>query len=307
MELLDGASEEFDIELVNQGKLSPVFFGSALTNFGVEPFLENFLKMTTSPLPRNTVDGTVDPFDEDFTAFIFKIQANMNKAHRDRIAFMRICSGRFDKDMEVLHVQNNRVMRLSQPQQIMANDREVISEAFAGDIMGVFDPGVFSIGDTLCAPKKKVLFEGIPTFAPEHFARIRQKDTLKRKQFIKGTTQIAQEGAIQIFSEPQSGFEEVIVGVVGVLQFEVLEYRLKNEYNVDIIREGLPYQFIRWITSEKHIDGGMDVLEKLVLTSDTKLIQDVKGNYLLIFTSEWNIKWALDKNEGLELAEFNRD
>ncbi len=307
VELLDGASEEFDIELVNQGKLSPVFFGSALTNFGVEPFLENFLKMTTSPLPRNTVDGTVDPFDEDFTAFIFKIQANMNKAHRDRIAFMRICSGRFDKDMEVLHVQNNRVIRLSQPQQIMANDREVISEAFAGDIMGVFDPGVFSIGDTLCAPKKKVLFEGIPTFAPEHFARIRQKDTLKRKQFIKGTTQIAQEGAIQIFSEPQSGFEEVIVGVVGVLQFEVLEYRLKNEYNVDIIREGLPYQFIRWITSEKHIDGGMDVLEKLVLTSDTKLIQDVKGNYLLIFTSEWNIKWALDKNEGLELAEFNRD
>lgn len=307
VELLDGASEVFDIDLVNRGKLSPVFFGSALTNFGVEPFLENFLKMTTSPLPRNTEDGTVDPFDEDFTAFIFKIQANMNKAHRDRIAFMRICSGRFDKDMEVLHVQNNRVMRLSQPQQIMANDREVISEAYAGDIMGVFDPGVFSIGDTLCSPKKRVTFEGIPTFAPEHFARIRQKDTLKRKQFIKGTTQIAQEGAIQIFSEPQSGFEEVIVGVVGVLQFEVLEYRLKNEYNVDIIREGLPYQFIRWITSEKHIEGGMDELEKLVLTSDTKLIQDVKGNYLLIFTSEWNIKWALDKNEGLELAEFNRD
>lgn len=307
VELLDGASEEFNIDLVNSGKLSPVFFGSALTNFGVEPFLENFLKMTTPPLPRNTEDGIVDPFDEDFSAFIFKIQANMNKAHRDRVAFMRICSGRFDKDMEVLHVQNNRVMRLSQPQQIMANDREVISEAFAGDIMGVFDPGVFSIGDTLCSPKKKVTFEGIPTFAPEHFARIRQKDTLKRKQFIKGTTQIAQEGAIQIFSEPQSGFEEVIVGVVGVLQFEVLEYRLKNEYNVDIIREGLPYQYIRWITSEKHIEGGLDELEKLVLTSDTKLIQDVKGNYLLIFTSEWNIKWALDKNEGLELAEFNRD
>ncbi|MBQ8195728.1 MAG: peptide chain release factor 3 [Oscillospiraceae bacterium] len=307
IELLDGASEEFDAELVNNGKLSPVFFGSALTNFGVEPFLEHFLQMTTSPLPRNTEDGIVDPFDEEFSAFVFKIQANMNKAHRDRIAFMRICSGRFDKDMEVLHVQNNHKMRLSQPQQIMASEREVISEAYAGDIMGVFDPGIFSIGDTLCSPKKKVKFEGIPTFAPEHFARIRQKDTLKRKQFIKGTTQIAQEGAIQIFSEPQTGFEEVIVGVVGVLQFEVLEYRLKNEYNVDIIREGLPYQYIRWITSEKHIAGGMDELNKLILTSDTKLIQDVKGNYLLIFTSEWNIKWALDKNEGLELAEFNRD
>ncbi|MGN0687883.1 MAG: peptide chain release factor 3 [Oscillospiraceae bacterium] len=307
VELLDGASEEFNIDLINNGKLSPVFFGSALTNFGVEPFLEHFLKMTTSPLPRNTEDGVVDPFDEEFSAFIFKIQANMNKAHRDRIAFMRICSGKFDKDMEVLHVQNNRTMRLSQPQQIMASEREVISEAYAGDIIGVFDPGIFSIGDTICSPKKKVKFEGIPTFAPEHFARIRQKDTLKRKQFIKGTTQIAQEGAIQIFSEPQTGFEEVIVGVVGVLQFEVLEYRLKNEYNVDIIREGLPYQYIRWITSEKHISGGIDELNKLILTSDTKLIQDVKGNYLLIFTSEWNIKWALDKNEGLELAEFNRD
>lgn len=307
VELLDGASEEFDAELVNSGKLSPVFFGSALTNFGVEPFLENFLKMTPPPLARKTETDIVDPFDEDFSAFIFKIQANMNKAHRDRIAFMRICSGKFDKDMEVLHVQQKRTMRLSQPQQIMANDREIISEAYAGDIIGVFDPGVFAIGDTVCAPKKKVVFEGIPTFAPEHFARIRQKDTLKRKQFIKGTTQIAQEGAIQIFSEPQTGFEEVIVGVVGVLQFEVLEYRLKNEYNVDIIREDLSYEYIRWITDQKRLEGGLDELKKLVLTSDTKLIQDVRGNYLLIFTSEWNIKWALDKNEGLTLAEFNRN
>lgn len=307
VELLDGASEEFDSELVYSGKLSPVFFGSALTNFGVEPFLENFLKMTPPPLPRNTESGVVDPFDEHFSAFIFKIQANMNKAHRDRVAFMRIVSGKFTKEMEVLHVQNNRTMRLSQPQQIMANEREVIEEAYAGDIMGVFDPGVFSIGDTICSPSKKVVFEGIPTFAPEHFSRIRQKDTLKRKQFIKGTTQIAQEGAIQIFSEPQSGFEEVIVGVVGVLQFDVLEYRLKSEYNVDIIREDLSYEYIRWITSKKHLDGGLDELKKLVLTSDTKLIQDVRGNYLLIFTSEWNIKWALDKNEGLELAEFSRN
>ncbi len=307
VELLDGASEEYNAELVNSGKLSPVFFGSALTNFGVEPFLENFLRMTPPPLARNTENGIVDPFDDNFSAFIFKIQANMNKAHRDRIAFMRICSGKFDKDMEVFHVQQNRAIRLSQPQQMMANDREIISEAYAGDIIGVFDPGVFSIGDTVCSPSKKVKFEGIPTFAPEHFARIRQKDTLKRKQFIKGTTQIAQEGAIQIFSEPQTGFEEVIVGVVGVLQFEVLEYRLKNEYNVDIIREDLSYEYIRWITDEKRLEGGLDELRKLVLTSDTKLIQDVRGNYLLIFTSEWNIKWALDKNEGLTLAEFNRN
>ncbi|MEG0614612.1 MAG: peptide chain release factor 3 [Oscillospiraceae bacterium] len=301
VELLDGASDEFDIEQVRQGKLSPVFFGSALTNFGVEPFLESFLKMTTSPLPRNSDVGTIDPMDDEFSAFVFKIQANMNKAHRDRITFMRICSGKFEKDMEVLHVQGDKKMRLSQPQQIMAQEREIISEAYAGDIIGVFDPGIFSIGDTISSPNKKFHFDGIPTFAPEHFAKVRQKDTFKRKQFIKGTTQIAQEGAIQIFQEPNTGMEEVIVGVVGVLQFEVLEYRLKNEYNVDIIMEPLSYEYIRWIDNADEID-----LKSLVLTSDTKLVQDYKQNYLLIFTSEWNIKWAFDKNKSLKLSEFSK-
>ena len=297
----------FDKELYLAGALTPVFFGSAINNFGVKEVLEGLHNLAPTPREQPAAERTVSPSENKVTGFVFKIQANMNKNHRDRIAFMRICSGQFTAGMEVYHVQGGKSLKLSQPQQMMASEREVISEAYAGDIMGVFDPGVFSIGDTVCSPKKKVKFEGIPTFAPEHFARIRQKDTLKRKQFIKGTTQIAQEGAIQIFSEPQSGFEEVIVGVVGVLQFEVLEYRLKNEYNVDIIREGLPYEHIRWITSQKHLEGGLDELQKLVLTSDTKLIQDVKGNYLLIFTSEWNIKWALDKNPGLELAEFNRD
>lgn len=301
IELLDGASYEFDIDAVNRGELSPVFFGSALTNFGVEPFLEDFIKMTTPPLPRMSSEGEISPYDDDFSAFVFKIQANMNKAHRDRLTFMRICSGRFDRDMEVYHVQGDKKLRLSQPQQMMAQEREIINEAYAGDIIGVFDPGIFSIGDTVCAPGRKIAYEGIPTFAPEHFARIRQKDTLKRKQFVKGTTQIAQEGAIQIFHEPFSGMEEVIVGVVGVLQFEVLEYRLKNEYNVDIIREGLPYQYIRWIEN-KDID-----VKSLNLSSDTKIVQDFKDNYLLIFTSEWNIRWALEKNEGLILSEFNRD
>ena len=303
VELLDGASEEFNMDLVSKGKLSPVFFGSALTNFGVEPFLEHFLKMTTSPLPRSTPDGIVDPFDPEFSAFIFKIQANMNKAHRDRIAFMRICSGKFDKDMEVLHVQNGRTMRLSQPQQMMASEREVISEAYAGDIMGVFDPGVFSIGDTVCSPKKKVKFEGIPTFAPEHFARIRQKDTLKRKQFVKGVEQIAQEGAIQIFREPNAGMESVIVGVVGVLQFEVLEYRLKNEYNVEIIRENLPYEHVRWVENDEE---DFDV-KRLQLTSDTKIVEDLKGNTLMLFTSPWNITYATDHNENLRLADFSEN
>ena len=298
IELLDGASVPFDNDAVRHGKLSPVFFGSALTNFGVEPFLKEFLRLTTPPLPRETEDGAVDPFDEHFSAFVFKIQANMNKAHRDRIAFMRICSGRFDKNMEVLHTQGGRRMRLSQPQQLMAQEREVIDEAYAGDIMGVFDPGIFSIGDTLCDPAKPVRFGGIPTFAPEHFARVRQVDTLKRKQFVKGTTQIAQEGAIQIFHEPGSGMEEVIVGVVGTLQFDVLEYRLKNEYAVDIIREGLPYQYLRWIENED-----IDV-KTLDITSDTKIIQDFRDRYLLLFTNSWNITWALEHNKGLELSEF---
>ncbi|MCI8396049.1 MAG: peptide chain release factor 3, partial [Acutalibacter sp.] len=227
VELLDGAGYEFDQEKVRHGKLSPVFFGSALTNFGVEPFLENFLRLTTPPLPRPALGGTADPFDEGFSAFVFKIQANMNKAHRDRIAFIRICSGKFEKGMEVEHVQGNRKIKLAQPQQLMAQSREIIEEAYAGDIIGVFDPGIFSIGDTLCAPGKKVLFEGIPTFAPELFSLVRQKDTMKRKQFVKGATQIAQEGAIQIFQEVNAGMEEVIVGVVGTLQFDVFQYRME--------------------------------------------------------------------------------
>ena len=191
IELLDGASADFDQELVSKGKLTPVFFGSALTNFGVETFLEHFLKMTTSPLPRVSDIGEIDPMDDDFSAFVFKIQANMNKAHRDRIAFMRICSGKFDASQEVYHVQGDKKMRLLQPQQMMAESRHVVDEAYAGDIIGVFDPGIFSIGDTICAPGKKFAFEGIPTFAPEHFARVRQIDTMKRKQFVKGINQVS--------------------------------------------------------------------------------------------------------------------
>lgn len=301
IELLDGAGDDFDLEAVQKGELTPVFFGSALTNFGVEPFLEEFLNLTTPPLPRDTIEGEVDPTSNDFSAFVFKIQANMNKAHRDRIAFMRICSGKFEKDMEVFHLQGNKKMRLSQPQQIMAQEREVIDEAYAGDIIGVFDPGIFSIGDTICMARNKVQFKGIPTFAPEHFCRVRQKDTMKRKQFIKGTSQIAQEGAIQIFQELDSGMEEVIVGVVGVLQFDVLKYRLENEYNVDIIMENLPFQFIRWI-----VNDDIDV-KALNLASDTKRIQDLKGNHLLLFTSEWSITWALEHNEGLKLQEFGNN
>ena len=301
IELLDGASAEFNLEEVRSGDLTPVFFGSALTNFGVEDFLQHFLQMTTTPLARKADVGMIDPVENEFSAFVFKIQANMNKAHRDRVAFMRICSGKFDASMEVRHVQGDKVMRLSQPQQIMADERKILNEAYAGDIIGVFDPGIFSIGDTLCMPKQKIQYEGIPTFAPEHFARVRQVDTMKRKQFIKGVTQIAQEGAIQIFQEFNTGLEEVIVGVVGVLQFDVLKYRLNNEYNVEIRLEPLPYEHIRWIEN-KDID-----MKKLTGTSDMKKIQDLKGNPLLLFVNSWSVGMTLERNEGLILSEFGRN
>ena len=300
IELLDGASDEFDLERVRKGELSPVFFGSALTNFGVETFLKHFLDMTTAPLPRMSNEGIIDPFSDDFSAFVFKIQANMNKAHRDRIAFIRICSGKFEAGKEVYHVQGERKLRLTQPQQMMAEERRHVEEAYAGDIIGVFDPGIFAIGDTICKPGRKFSYEGIPTFAPEHFARIRQVDTMKRKQFIKGIEQIALEGAVQIFQEYNTGMEEIIAGVVGVLQFEVLEFRLKNEYRVDIRLEQLPYEHIRWIENED-ID-----IDRLSVTSDTKKIRDLNGRALLLFTHPWSVNTVLDRNEGLRLSEFGR-
>ena len=301
IELLDGASADFDQELVSKGELTPVFFGSALTNFGVETFLEHFLAMTTSPLPRMSDAGLVDPMSDDFSAFVFKIQANMNKAHRDRIAFMRICSGKFDASQEVYHVQGEKKMRLLQPQQMMAESRHVVDEAYAGDIIGVFDPGIFSIGDTICAPGRKFAFEGIPTFAPEHFARVRLLDTMKRKQFVKGITQIAHEGAIQIFQELFGNMEEIIVGVVGVLQFDVLKFRLENEYNVEIRLENLPYEHIRWIANKDKVD-----VDSITGTSDMKKVTDLKGNPLLLFVNPWSVGMTQDRNPDLILTEFSK-
>ena len=300
VELLDGAGYEFDRELIQSGDLSPVFFGSALMNFGVEQFLTSFLELTSPPLGRMSEGELVEPTDEAFSAFVFKIQANMNRAHRDRIAFMRICSGRFERDAEYYHVQGGKVLRLAQPQQMMAEERQIIDEAYAGDIIGVFDPGIYSIGDTICSKEKHVRFEGIPTFAPEHFAAFERKDTMKRKQFETGIRQIAQEGAIQIFHEPNTGLEEVIVGVVGQLQFDVLEYRLQSEYSTAVRRRTLPYENIRWIVSDTDPAA-------LQLTRDTRWVQDFRGKDLLLFGGEWNIAYTLKQNPGLELAEFSRN
>ena len=296
VELL-GAGRDFDMQAVRNGTLSPVFFGSALTTFGVEPFLEEFLRMTTPPLPRVSDEGEVDVFSPDFSAFVFKIQANMNKAHRDRLAFMRICSGKFERDTEYYHVQSGKKLRLSQPQTMMAAEREIVEEAYAGDIIGVFDPGLFAIGDTITVPGKKFRYSGIPTFEPEHFMRVSPKDTMKRKQFIKGTEQIAQEGAIQIFKIPGAGLEEVIVGVVGTLQFDVFEYRMKNEYNVDLRMSSLPYDHLRLIESmDCHPD-------EIVLCTGAAVLQDFRDRYLLAFDGEWSVGFLTKHNPGLVLAD----
>jgi peptide chain release factor 3 len=301
MELLDVAGDKFDMEKVRKGKLSPVFFGSASTNFGVEPFLEKFLELTSPPLPRMSNEGEVDVYSKEFSAFVFKIQANMNPAHRDRIAFMRICSGKFRRGMDVFHVQGNNKIKLAQPQQFLAQDREIVDVAYAGDIIGVFDPGIFSIGDTLCESTSKFKFAGIPTFAPEFFARIRTIDTMKRKQFIKGVTQISQEGAIQVFKEQHIGIEEIIVGVVGVLQFEVLEYRLNHEYGVEINMDRLSCKYIRWIENK-------DIkVDDLNVTSDTKRVKDLKDRDLLIFANDWGISWATEHNKGLVLSDIGNN
>ena len=297
VELLS-AGREMDMEAVRRGQLSPVFFGSALTNFGIEPFLENFLKLTPPPLARVSSEGVVDTFSPDFSAFVFKIQANMNKAHRDRLAFMRICSGKFERDKEYYHMQGKKKMRLSQPQQLMAAEREIVEEAYAGDVIGVFDPGIFAIGDTITVAGKKFEYSGIPTFAPEHFCRVSAKDSMKRKQFVKGTEQIAQEGAIQIFKLPNSGMEEVIVGVVGVLQLEVFQYRMKTEYGVDLRMENLPYEELRLI------DEYPGDLSDLNLGSDAELLEDYRGRSLLVFSSYWAIDFTCRRNPGLKVSEI---
>ena len=297
IELLDVAGDEFALDKVLSGQLTPMFFGSAMNNFGVQPFLEKFLTITTPPSAREADIGWIDTEDEEFTGFIFKIQANMNPAHRDRIAFMRICSGRFEKGMSVKLARTDKELKLAQPQQFMAQERESVEEAFAGDIIGLFDPGIFALGDTVYTGRR-VAFAGIPVFAPEHFARIKPVDTMKRKQFLKGITQLAQEGAIQIFKDNAYAAEEIIVGVVGVLQFEVLEHRLKTEYNVEISSQQLNFRFIRWLPEDTET-------EQLKLSSSTKIAKDLKDRPVVLFENDWSMRWAEENNKGLVLSDIS--
>ncbi len=297
MELLDVAGDAFDENAVSRGELTPMFFGSAVSNFGVEPFLKRFLKFAPPPTARLAEQGEiVDPADPAMTGFIFKIQANMNPAHRDRLAFLRVCSGVFEKGMFVWHSGTDKQIQLKQPQQFMADERETVEFAYPGDIIGLFDPGIFRLGDTLSGGKK-LHYEGIPVFAPEFFARVSAFDSMKRKQFVKGVSQLSEEGAIQTFRRPEIGREELIVGVVGVLQFDVLEHRLRTEYGVEIRKEPLDYRFVRWITETAKPP------DQLRLSSTTAVARDRFDRDVLLFQNEWSIRWAEENNKGLVLAE----
>ncbi|MCL1854297.1 MAG: peptide chain release factor 3 [Clostridia bacterium] len=296
IELLDVAGDSFDREAVRNGQLTPLFFGSAVTNFGVEPFLEAFLSVTPPPLPRVSDIGEILPSEDYFSGFIFKIQANMNPAHRDRLAFVRVVSGRFEKGMTVYHSGTGKQMQLKQPQQFMADEREGVETAFAGDIIGLFDPGCFRLGDSLSSGPK-LRFRSIPIFAPEHFARVRPEDSMKRKQFLKGIWQLAEEGAIQTFRRTETGREEFLVGVVGMLQFEVLEHRLKTEYGCAMLMDQLPFRYVRWVV---HSPVATDQLK---LTSTSGRAFDNREREILLFENEWSIRLAIENNPGLALQE----
>jgi peptide chain release factor 3 len=301
IELLNMAGDQFDLKQVSAGELTPMFFGSAMTNFGVQSFLEEFLQLAPAPVARVSSEGRIAPDSELFSAFVFKIQANMNPAHRDRLAFIRICSGKFTRGMTVFHSQSGKTIKLAQPQQFLAQERTIIDEAYPGDIIGLFDPGVFGIGDTLCQEGHDFRFQDFPVFPPEQFAKVQAKDTMKRKQFVKGMTQLTQEGAVQVFRQVDSAVEAFIVGTVGHLQFEVLEYRLKNEYGVDILLDHLSYGVARWLIGKeedmknmKGMDSGM-------------LIRDMKDRPVALISNEWALRWVSERNPELEFLEIPAD
>lgn len=294
IELVAGAGNEFDRELVEAGKLSPVFFGSALADFGTIPFLNHFLDMSPAPGARKTTDGEVKPDDPFFSGFIFKIQANMNPAHRDRLAFLRICSGKFERGMTVRLSRTGKEMKLSQSTQLFANERETVDEAYAGDIIGIYDTGNYQVGDTLTTTKEPLFFEPLPTFPPELFAMVMPKDTMKAKHFTKGVDQLAQEGAVQVY---RTEYNEVILGAVGQLQFEVFEYRLKNEYNSEVRMDSLDFSVARWLITD-------DIASvKKTLDSRTKLVFDHKERPLILFSNQFTLDYYMQKHPDVKLVE----
>ncbi len=291
IELLSEAGNDFSHERIQRGELSPVFFGSGLTNFGVQTFLDTYVELAPSPQPRQSTDGEIDPVNTPFSGFIFKIQANMNPAHRDRIAFLRICSGKFDRGMSVTVSRTGKQVKLSQSTQFMADDRQIVDEAVAGDIIGLYDPGTYQIGDTLVGGKDLFQYERLPQFTPELYVKVTAKNVLKQKQFQKGLNQLVQEGAIQLFRSVL--MDEYILGAVGQLQFEVFEHRMKGEYNVDITIQSMGSKLARWTENEQ-------VSENLS-SSRSILVRDRYGKTAFLFENDFALRWFQEKNPDLKL------
>ncbi|HCM41233.1 MAG: peptide chain release factor 3 [Bdellovibrionales bacterium GWB1_52_6] len=295
LELLEYAGDSFDHARVLAGQLTPVFFGSAMNNFGVQRFLERFISIAPAPTPRNTSIGPINPTEPRFSGFIFKIQANMDPAHRDRVAFMRVCTGKFVRNMEVQHTRLEKNVKLSKPLQFFAQERVVVEQAWPGDIVGMLDTtGDLRIGDTLCAGKPSFEYEGVPRFSPEHFASVLILDPMKRKQLKKGLDQLAEEGVVQVYKQRGLGDKDPILGAVGALQFEVLQARLKSEYSVDVKIEKLPYIHARWIEGQ-----GLDA-DYFERREDSRCLMDRDGLPVVLFKSDWGLRWAEDNYKNLK-------
>ncbi len=294
LELLELAGDEFDWDRILRGELTPVFFGSAMNNFGVERFLNRFIELAPTPTPRISGETPIPPTDPKFSAFVFKIQANMDPAHRDRVAFIRICSGHFSRNMIVKHSRLEKDLKLAMPVSFFGQERVVVEEAWPGDVIGLVDTqGSLRIGDTI-TEKKGLEYRGVPSFSPEHFSSVTILDPMKRKQLQKGLEQLSEEGVVQIYRQRGFGDRDPILGAVGALQFEVLQHRLKAEYGVDVKIEKLPYTHARWITGAG-LD--MDVFER---REDSRCLLDRDDNPLVLFKSEWAMKWAIDNQKTLQ-------
>ena len=296
IELLDVAGTEFDREAVIDGTVSPTFFGSALTNFGIEPFLQSFLDLAPPPPPRETEQGAIPPTRDDFTGFVFKIQANLDPKHRDRIAFLRVCSGRFEAGVQVKNHRSGKDVRLAQPQTFVARERQAVEEAWPGDVVGIHDRDSLRIGDTLFLGEA-VEYKGIPRFSPEHFARISVEDPLRRKHLDNGLRQLSEEGAAQVFYAESIAGPAPMVGAVGPLQFDVLLHRLEHEYGVKARLERLPYTAGRWVT------GPQKEIERVAAGYDRTLVEDSKGRPLILFQSEWSLQRTVEKEK--DAVEFH--
>jgi len=294
IEILDEAGCDLNQELILSGELTPVFFGSAMTNFGVRPFLDNFLELSQGPVARNSFDGPIVPTRESFSGFVFKLQANMDPKHRDRVAFVRVCSGRFKKDMTVQHARTGKQIRLSRPQKIFGQDRAVVDDAYPGDVIGLNNPGMFSIGDTLFIGPR-VEFEGIPCFSPEIFSWLRNPNPSAFKNFRKGVNELREEGAVQILYDKDQSKRDPILAAVGQLQLEVVQHRLSSEYGVETRLEPMGYQVARWVK------GGWPALEEVGRIFNCKTVQDAWLRPVLLFKNEWNLNQLKEDHPEMEL------